>query len=93
MRVLTQSLPDGLRGIIYYKQIVISGAYTPVSFSIPVGQLIDGLKLDPATGLITGTPKIAAASGFLLKVTDSRGREAYQNLGIVVKENGAFPFQ
>lgn len=88
MSIVTKTLPPGLKGISYYQLIVISNAQSPSGFSIAAGQLCDGLKLEPAEGLISGTPTKAETCGFTIKVMDSRGGVANQNLGIEVKENG-----
>jgi len=48
-----------------------SGGTAPYKFSIGSGSLPAGLTLDPATGLVTGTP--TAAGSYSLQVTDSKG--------------------
>ena len=85
---VTKTLPRGLTGISYYQLLVVSGAQSPVGFSIIAGTLCDGLKLQPAEGLISGVPTKAETCGFTVKVMDSRGGVALQNLGINVQENG-----
>jgi hypothetical protein len=65
-------LPDGLAGIPYSQVLTASGGVTPYSWSIQNGALPAALKLNAATGAITGTP--AAAGGpasVTFKVTDS----------------------
>jgi len=53
-------------------QISATGGTQPYTFSIASGSLPNGLSLNPATGLISGTP--TAAGSFTVKVTDAKGQ-------------------
>jgi len=50
----------------------VSGGLEP-SWAITAGVLPKGLKLDPASGTITGVPRRAGSSAFTVTVTDSLG--------------------
>ena len=77
MSILTKTLESGLRAIVYYQK----NAQGPVSFTILVGQLCNGLKLS-TDGVITGTPTKAGMWTFAVKVTDSHGSMVMQDYSI-----------
>ena len=82
--ITTSSLPDGEVGIPYNQTLTASGGTTPYSWSIPAGLLPPGLALDPATGIISGTPTTAATSNFTVQVTDNAGSAATRPLSITI---------
>jgi len=66
----------GAVGTPYSAQLAAAGGRQPYSYAL-VGGLPDGLKLAPATGLISGTPTTAVtASNISVVATDSDGRKA-----------------
>ena len=69
----TTSLPTGVYGQPYSATLTASGGTAPYRFSLTSAKL-PWLRLDAATGAITGTP--TQVGGFIatLMVTDSRGR-------------------
>ena len=70
---LTLACPcsEGRVDSAYSSALTASGGTTPYRFSIAAGSLPSGLRLDPATGAVTGIPKKAGTSTFAAKVTDS----------------------
>jgi hypothetical protein len=57
----------------YNQAIAVSGGTGADTFALTGGTLPTGLSLNPATGVITGTPTIAAAYSFQVTATDSVG--------------------
>jgi hypothetical protein len=64
------SLPVGVAGIPYSQTISVSGIVAPFSFSITAGSLPDGLVLEEATGVISGTPTSGERFNFTITVVD-----------------------
>lgn|GEM_PF-4591364 len=96
--VLSGTLPGGVVGTPYSAALVLSGtAYGP-QWSITNGSLPPGLTIDPATGVISGTPSAPAIVTFTVNVVDTFGRSAQsvQNVnvsfssGFVVNAGGTF---
>ena len=66
-------LPDGIEGISYSQQLTASGGVGPYAYALTSGSLPPGLALDPATGLISGTPTTAGTYSFDITATDQTG--------------------
>ncbi|MFI4879949.1 MAG: beta strand repeat-containing protein [Steroidobacterales bacterium] len=72
LQITTTTLPNGQVGAAYSAPLIATGGTTAYTWSLASGTLPAGLSLDPATGIVSGTPS-AAASGTSLtfRVTDS----------------------
>lgn len=87
-----QTLPSGTVGESYSRQISLTGGTAPFQWSVydgPIGtgwrvggSVPDGLKLDPTTGMITGTPTAAGTWYFEVTATDAVNIVAYNALSI-----------
>ncbi len=77
LAVSTASLPDGTVGVDYpATPLSATGGTAPLSWSVSVGSLPDGLDLDTSTGVISGKPTSAGTSTFTVSVTDSAASPA-----------------
>ncbi len=68
----------------YSQTIAVTGGTGTRSFSVLDGALPVGLTLNTATGAITGTPTVAAASTFTIKVTDVVGAVATRQFTVTI---------
>ena len=71
LTITTTTLPDAAMSAAYGQQIVATGGTGGDSFAITNGALPDGLSLDPATGIISGTPTGTGSTSCTVTVTDS----------------------
>jgi hypothetical protein len=51
-------------------------ATNATSYNIPVGQLVPGLRLDTATGILSGAPTVAGTTSVTVEVTNALGSRA-----------------
>ena len=80
--VTTTTLPNGVVGVAYSQVLAAAGGQLPYTWSITSGSLPNGLTLNSATGVISGTPTTAQIRSFAVMVTDNVGNTATQNLQI-----------
>jgi hypothetical protein len=78
------SLPDATGGISYRLPLLTSSAVGTVSWSIVSGALPDGLTLDPASGVISGSATLAGTFQFTVQSVDSAGQRAQQKFALAV---------
>jgi FG-GAP-like repeat/Putative Ig domain len=86
LQIPLQSLANGAVGAPYSQPIVLTGGTSPFQWGLyngPIasgfnvgGTVPDGLKLDPSTGIISGTPTGAGTWIFEATVTDANGQNA-----------------
>ncbi|HEY1915455.1 MAG TPA: putative Ig domain-containing protein [Streptosporangiaceae bacterium] len=87
LTVTTTSLPSIQAGQDYGAQLTSSGGAAPDFWSVAAGALPPGLSLDPASGLLTGTPTAAGTYDFTVEATRSTSpapQTATQPLSITV---------
>jgi hypothetical protein len=85
--VATVALPEAELGVAYSSTLTHGGtAAGTVSWSIAAGVLPDGLLLDTATGIISGTPTTAETQSFTVQVTDG-ALTCFRQLSIEVVDN------
>lgn len=66
------TLPGGASGQAYSATInQATGGVAPYTYAVSAGALPDGIRLDSATGVLSGTPTVVGDYAFTLTVTDS----------------------
>ena len=82
--ISTTALAGGEVGVAYSQPVVATGGTTSNAWSVSAGVLPGGLRLDPATGIISGSPTTAGTFDFTVSVQDANAFVATQNLSIAV---------
>ncbi len=78
------SLPPGTVGTAYSFGLGASGGMAPYSYAIGAGSLPNGLQLDPATGVISGTPTEAANATLTVTATDANGATGSRSITLAI---------
>jgi hypothetical protein len=86
VRIITDSLPDGVRGEPYSVALTATGGQSPYTWTLTGGALPAGLQLKPE-GVIEGEPEEASSSQIVLTVTDSAGSTASIQPTLTIEES------
>ncbi|MGL6462909.1 autotransporter domain-containing protein, partial [Aeromonas hydrophila] len=78
------TLSNGTVGTSYSAALTASGGSAPYSYAITAGALPEGLSLNAASGLISGTPSTAGTTELAITVTDANGATSLQNFSITI---------
>jgi large repetitive protein len=90
LQSVTPPLPPGTVAAGYTASLVATGGVAPYTWSIISGQLPSGLKLNSASGSITGIPILSTTANFTVQVEDTNStKSAPQTLSIVVSPGSA----
>ena len=93
LTITTTSLPDGTVNQAYNRPVQAAGGTGALTWNIVAGSgtLPAGLKLDSATGAISGTPTAAGTSPFTIRVRDKSGQSDTQALSIRINPTAPPP--
>jgi Putative Ig domain len=90
LQAVTPPLPAGAVATAYTANLVAKGGVTPYVWSIVGGQLPSGLKLNAATGVISGIPILTTTANFSVQAEDANlTKSAPQSLSIVINTGTA----
>ena len=78
LAITTTALPVPVTGAAYSQPVAVTGGRGADTFAVTAGAMPAGLALDPATGVISGTPAAAGPYGFTVTGTDADGRTSSQ---------------
>jgi hypothetical protein len=84
LTILSVTLPDGVVGAPYSAQVNIFGGVGADTSSV-IGSLPSGLALDPATGIISGTPVATGSYAFTFQVADSSTPPVVTSRNLVIR--------
>lgn len=84
LQITTHSLPGGTHAVAYASTIVANGGIGTYAWTVTSGSLPTGITLNVQTGLISGTPSVAATYYFEVTVTDVMGNTAVMNYQVVI---------
>ena len=87
LAIVTESLPKAELGKAYEAALAADGGVIPYRWSLTGGQLPPGLTLNPATGLLSGTPSGGSGDYVLtFTVADQEGTQASRALTLSIAE-------
>jgi glucose/arabinose dehydrogenase/uncharacterized membrane protein len=84
------TLPDGAVNSPYNQTIVANGGTAPYTFAVSSGALPDGLSIDSATGVISGTPTAGGTFDFTIMATDANSCTGSRNYTININASCLF---
>jgi uncharacterized repeat protein (TIGR01451 family) len=76
--------------VAYSQQPTLTGGTAPITWAVTAGSLPAGLALNPATGLLSGTPTAAGSFSLTVAATDAFGQAAGRTVTLVVVPLPAF---
>ncbi len=87
LSITTAVLPDAIAGVTYVGTLVAIGGTGPFTWSVSAGALPNGLILNGATGLITGTVGSAGTTSFTVQAADSSHPQQTKTLSTSIRTN------
>ena len=86
--ITTTSLPNGVVGTAYNQTLTATGT-SPITWSVSSGSLPNGLSLNAATGVISGTPTTATTYNFTVTATNGTTPDSTKTLSITITGGGS----
>lgn len=78
------SLPAASIGTPYSQTVLASGGISPYAYAVVTGALPAGVTLNPASGILSGTPTATGNSSFSIRATDDAGYNITQPYTLAV---------
>jgi hypothetical protein len=86
--ITTNSLPEGTEDVAYSHTLEVQGGSPPYLWSVSGGTLPIGLRLNPTSGVISGTPTVATNPAFVtFIVTDNSKKIVSKQILMTVNSN------
>ena len=82
----SSTVTRGEVGLAYSKSLSHTGGTAPFTWAVSSGALPDGLTLDTAAGIISGTPTTAGTASFTIQITDSASRSDTEDATLTIVE-------
>jgi hypothetical protein len=89
--IVTPSISDGITGASYSQPLSASDGTPPYLWFVSAGSLPAGITLDPATGLLSGTPGAAGTFTFTVRVADASGSTVTKPFSVTIAAPAASP--
>lgn len=86
LTIITPTLPSGVLANSYSVSLAASGGHAPYQWGIASGSLPAGLKLDSATGTLSGSPTSAGTYSLNIQATDATSQSTVRGYSILVSE-------
>lgn len=87
MEIVTDTLPEGTRGIDYHALIQMSGGNGHYRYTVTNGQLPAGLTLDATSGILSGIPTESGENRFTTTIT-SHGLTSARSWTVLIDGTG-----
>lgn len=84
LAISVSAMPPAVVGQPFATKLSVSGGIGTYSFRLASGSMPSGLALDPATGVVSGTPRVAGRFGLQLAVDASGGGQAVQIVPLTI---------
>ena len=87
-KILTSSVPPGVKGTPYSASMVASGGQEPYRWNVLSGSLPTGLKLDASTGFFSGSPTIPGTYSFKVQGSDATQQSSEHSYSLFIAKSG-----
>jgi uncharacterized protein (DUF1800 family) len=84
IKIAPATLPALTAGSAFSVALTATGGTAPYTWSLPVAPLPKGLQLNPATGLVSGTPTTAGNAVIFVRVTDAAGLKTQRGWNVAI---------